>query len=692
MRMVLFLLGLLLTQRVLAEPDTFGVGSGRSGALSVRNSDMVVINRYTLLSTGGVAGARELAVSDASGFTAGELVLLHPSSGVTPVPASGAQAPVDLSLGPVGRFEFARVASVSGTVVTLTAPLLHDHPAPGTQVVSVPEYTSVQVAEKATLRAAPWDGKVGGLLVFLVTGTLTNEGSITVAGMGFRGGRSFNHTSLQGCEGLDVPVAQGGSYKGEGLVAERFGVTSGRGNLANAGGGGNCRNAGGGGGGHGGVGGVGGRSLDDRRNVGGLGGAPVLYAPAERLIFGGGGGEGESNDTYGTGGGAGGGVMLIRAGRVQGQGRFLANGSAAADTALPGDDGAGGGGAGGAISLRSGGGLECKAVEASGGKGGGTTNASLGTGPGGGGAGGVVFLQGAPLACPQVVLAGAAGLSSADKDARGAGPLQGQEGLSQGLSKTLESPLGPPPAPVLRRPANGARGVSSQPRFEGTAAPGSRIHLFLDGQPFAEFSLSETQNRFTFRASEPLALGVHEVRVSSTLLGIRGALSAPVSFEVGGEVTPEPSAVVMVVPLEGARVEPTPLLAGKSPPDVTVSIEVDAVEVARVAADADGRFRYVLTASQALSPGTHQVSARVVGTEEGEALFSQVTTFEVMAPLETEAGCGCGTASGGGLGALVLLLGARASRRRARGPARRPPAHLPRGPTPREPPAPPAPR
>ncbi|MDC0711384.1 hemagglutinin [Stigmatella sp. ncwal1] len=686
------MLALLVTQRVLAEPDTFGVGSGRSGALSVRDSDSVVINRYTLLNTGVVSGARELAVSDASGFTAGELVLLHPSLGLTTVPASGAQAPVELSSGPVGRFEFARVESVSGKVVTLTAPLFYAHPAPGTQVVSVPEYTSVQVAEKATLRAAPWDGKVGGLLVFLVTGTLTNAGSLTVTGMGFRGGRSLDHASLQGCEGLDVPVAQGGAYKGEGLVAERFDVASGRGNLANGGGGGNCHNAGGGGGGHGGVGGVGGRSLDGARSVGGLGGAPVLYAPFERLVFGGGGGEGESDDVYGTGGGAGGGVMLIRAGRVQGQGRFLANGSAAADTVLPGNDGAGGGGAGGAISLRVGGGLECQLVEASGGKGGSTTNATLGTGPGGGGAGGVVFLQGSPLACPQVVSAGAAGVSSADKDSRGAGPLQGEEGPSQGLSKTLASPFGSLAPPVLSRPANGARGVSSLPLFEGRAAPGSRIYLFLDGQPYAEFSLGESQDSFSYAAAEALALGVHEVKVSSTLLGIHSALSAPSSFEVGGEVTPEPPAVVMVVPLEGARVEPTPLLAGKSPPDVTVAIEVDAVEVARVSADADGRFRYVLIASQALSPGTHQVSARVLGTEEGEPLFSQVTTFEVMAPLETEAGCGCGTASGGGLGALALLLGARASRRRARGPGRPPPARLPRGPAPGESPAPPAPR
>ncbi|WP_225414163.1 adventurous gliding motility protein AgmC [Stigmatella hybrida] len=685
MRMVLFWLGLLVAQRVLAEPDTFGFGSGRSGSLSVKDTDSAVINRYSPLSTPVAAGARELAVADAAGFTAGELVLLHASSGLTPAPDSGAQAPLALSGGPVGQYEFARVESVSAAAVRLTAPLLHGYPAPGTQVVSVPEYTQVQVGERASLRAAPWDGQVGGLLVFLVTGTLSNAGTVTVAGLGFRGGSMFNHARWTGCSDVDVPVTRGGSYKGEGLVAERFGVASGRGNLANGGGGGNCHNAGGGGGGHGGVGGPGGRSavVDGARAVGGLGGAAVVYSPFERLVFGGGGGEGEGNNTFGTAGGAGGGAMLIRAGQVQGPGRFLANGSAAAATRLGGDDGAGGGGAGGAVSLRSGGALACGGVEASGGQGGDTTHATEETGPGGGGAGGVILLQGTPLACPASARAGAAGTWRIQNDSRGAGPVAGQDAPSQGLLRSVSFPVGPLAPPVLSQPLSGARGVASRPLFEGTAAPGAHVSLVLDGQPLAEVQLEEAQERFAYEAPTDLSPGAHEVRVSASWQGLFSALSAPVLFEVGGENAGAP-AVVMVVPVEGARVEPTPLLAGKSPPDARVSVEVDTVEVAQVSADAEGRFRYVLSAEQALAPGMHQVSARVLDTQEGEALRSQVTAFEVVEPRELDAGCGCGAGPAGGLGGLAGLLGLWAARGRARAPGRRPPGGHLRSPGPRE--------
>jgi hypothetical protein len=413
--------------------------------------------------------------------------------------------------------------------------------------------------------------------------------------------------------------------------------------------------------------------------VGGLGGAAVVYSPFERLVFGGGGGEGEGNNAYSTGGGAGGGVMLIRAGQVQGTGRFLANGSAAAATRLAGDDGAGGGGAGGALSLRSGGALACGGVEASGGRGGDTVHPSEQTGPGGGGAGGVILLQGAPLACPAAVRAGAAGVWLSQKDSRGAGPAEGQEAPSLGLVRSVASPVGPPAPPVLSQPASGARGVSSRPLFEGTAAPGARVALVLDGQPYAEVALDEAQERFAYSAPADLGPGPHEVRVSASWQGLASALSAPVSFEVGGESTETP-AVVVVVPVEGARVEPTPLLAGKSPPDVRVSLEVDDVEVAQVSADPEGRFHYVLSPAQALAPGTHRASARVLERREGRALSSPVTVFEVVEPQQVDTGCGCGTGPAGGLGSLAGLLGLWATRGRGRSPGRRPPGGRPPGP------------
>jgi hypothetical protein len=412
-----------------------------------------------------------------------------------------------------------------------------------------------------------------------------------------------------------------------------------------------------------------------------------VYSPFERLAFGGGGGEGESNNAVGTAGGAGGGAMWIRAGQVQGTGRFLANGSAAAATRGSGDDGAGGGGAGGAVSLRSGGALACGGVEASGGNGGDTTHATTETGPGGGG--GIVLLQGSPLACSAAARAGAPGRWRSQNDSRGAGPLAGQDMPSQGVLRSIASAVGPLSPPVLSQPLSGARGVVSRPLFEGTTAPGAHVSLVLDGQPYAEVHLEEAQERFTHTAPTDLSPGVHEVRLSALWQGVSSGLSAPVFFEVGGEKS-GPPAVVMVVPVEGARVEPTPLLAGKGLPDVRVSLEVDGAEVAQVAADAEGRFRYVLSAEQALASGPHQVSARLLDAPEGQAFRSPVTAFEVVEPQQVDTGWGCGAGPAGGLGGLAGLLGLWATRGRARAPGRRPPEGPPRGPGPRESPATPA--
>jgi hypothetical protein len=696
MRIASFLLGLLVAGGALAGPDTFGLGTGRDGARLVDAPD-TVINQYGLLTANVDAGSRDLTISNAALFTAGGLVLLHQSSGLSPAPASGDQRPI--SLGAVGRFEYARVETVTPTGVRLTGPLQNAYTANVTQVVSVPEYTNLEVRPGATLRAAPWDGSRGGILAALISGTLTNEGLITVEGAGFRGGAFLNNPDIRNCSGLDVPVADGGSYKGEGVVAGRFGTASGRGNLANGGGGGNCHNAGGGGGGHSGAGGKGGRSSDGDRDVGGLGGAGVPYAPYQQLIFGGGGGAGEGNDDFGTSGAAGGGLMMLRAAAVVGSGRFSAEGASAGDTVLGGDDGAGGGGAGGAISIRAFQGLNCGLALASGGAGGDTTHGTFLVGPGGGGGGGVVFLQAETIACPTQVLAGPPGISLATGDSRGAGPATTDAGTAYGFEQTLLLPFRTPTTPVMQQPVDGAIDVPARPRFVGTADPGVIIQLFLDDKPYVQVS-SGTNGDFSYDVPRDLAPGPHQVSASAEILGIHSLVSAPHRFSVvtpadagtadgglpdagvpdagvpdagvpdagvpdGGSEQPE-GRPVLVVPAEGEAVDPTPLFAGTSASGASVSIEVDAVEVARVPRDDQGRFRYALTREQALAPGEHRVTAHARDEAGNPGPSSLTTNFVVLAPSELTVGCGCGASPGAGLGAVALLLGVWAARLRRR--------------------------
>jgi MYXO-CTERM domain-containing protein len=596
-------------------------------------------------------------------------VLLHQSTGLMPVPASGDALPLHLASGTVGRFEFARVASVSSGVLALTAPLRHGYPAGATQVVSVPEYTQLALQQGASLRAAAWNGSTGGILVALVSGTLLNNGEVSVAGLGFRGGRFISHEDREGCVNLDELPASGGAYKGEGAVEGRYGSASGYGNLANGGGGGNCHNAGGGGGSHAGAGGTGGRASASRGDqaVGGLGGAPVVYAPTERLLFGGGGGSGEGNENKGSGGGAGGGWMLLRAQKIDGTGPFTADGAQPLMT--QGDDGAGGGGAGGAIVLRSEGGLICGAASARGGNGGDVRDTSAALGPGGGGGGGVVFLQGNSIACQSPVAGGIAGRSTVSQDAHGATPANGNAANAPGRAQSVTLPFQAPAPPTLVFPAQGATGVVPQPLLELDAGQGVRVHLFMDGAPFATVD-ADRSGIFSFQVATPLAPGPHEWSAAAESLGVWSAQAGPHRFEVssadGGAPGPDAGEdtqglPLLVVPAQGEVVGPMPLLAGTAPAGAHVSLQVDGVEVAQVEVDGEGRFHHALGAGQALAPGPHAATAQLLEAQDSRPP-PVPTRFEVVTRLGV--GCGCGASPGAGGWALGGLLGGWALRRR----------------------------
>ncbi|RYZ35136.1 MAG: hemagglutinin, partial [Myxococcaceae bacterium] len=254
MRIILALIvGLLLAPVARAEPDSFGLGTGRDGALTVVAGRSVVTGAAAPLRVAAVTGRSEVSVS-VPGVVAGDLVMIHQSGGLLPLPTPGDAKTVVLPVttGP-SRFELARVASVDASTgaLRLTRPLRYSYPVLRTQVLRVGEFTDVQVEAGARLSVTPWDGRSGGILAMLVSGTVINEGRIDADGAGFLGGIYQAHSALKGCTGLDLSAAQGGSARGEGVA----GATSanknatGRGNLSNGGGGGNCVNAGGGGGG-----------------------------------------------------------------------------------------------------------------------------------------------------------------------------------------------------------------------------------------------------------------------------------------------------------------------------------------------------------------------------------------------------------------------------------------------------------
>ncbi len=397
-----------------AEQDVFFTGDGHSGRFAAPGLN-TIINAYAAVTSARSPGDRTIPVSSEAGFSTNDLVMIVQAAGYLPAPDAGTPGPFDISADPTGSWELARVASVSAGVLNLTQPLLHFYSATGTQVIKIPEYTTLTVPAGASLIASTWDGS-----------SVVNNGLISATAAGFRGGIVVNDdrpAQALGCTAMDELPVDGGQ-KGEGISTSRYDAAFGRGNVANGGGGADCHNSGGGGGGNGGSGGQGGFSWsgDQSRDVGGLGGGSLRYSLSGHLTLGGGGGAGHENDNAGSSGGRGGGAIFIRGGSMPDGGVIAANGQNAPNAPM--NDGAGGGGGGGTIYLRFAGPVACSSVTASGGNGGSVPVAQHG--PGGGGGGGRILLQGTDTSgCPASVLSGIAGTQS-DPNAPG-GPHYGAQ-------------------------------------------------------------------------------------------------------------------------------------------------------------------------------------------------------------------------------------------------------------------------
>lgn len=519
----------------LAEPDTFYLGKG--GQPRVFSPGSTVINRYALVTEDVSAGANALQVNSTSGFSSGQLVMVLQMTGTTPAVSSGSDASVDLPAGPIGQWEFARVSPVSVSTLNLSKPLIHTYQAGRTQVVLVPEYDTLYVPDGSSITAGAWDGGTGGVVAFLVQGTLFNDGLIDATGKGFRGGPGGQGPFTgngKDCTELDGPD---GGKKGEGIAGYDGG--GGRGNLANGGGGGICLQGGGGGGANAGPGGIGGKAqpgTSDKspRDVGGMGGAPLSYSLLDRLTMGGGGGGGHGDGSGpGSSGGNGGGLIYIRAGSLLGNGTIAAAGA----SALESDQAAGGGGAGGSISLRVAGFAQCAALNASGGNGGNNTSSAESRAPGGGGGGGQIFFQyGSGNGCSVLVDAGLAGVQSNSGTDLKAQPTSANVGLYVGRAIVLYGPDAgfsqPGPATVEQPAHNSFFSYKVHPSLiiSGSAPPGKEVVIYLDGGVLGRSAVSDG-GTYSFDAPT-LFEGQYQVQAATAFMGLQSDLSVYNTFTV----------------------------------------------------------------------------------------------------------------------------------------------------------------
>jgi hypothetical protein len=248
-------------RRIGTARTAWGAGATGDGNITFANA---VLNFYSNVTADLAVGDKTINVGNMADLgppAVGDLVMVMQMQGATIDQSNNAGYGAVTDLGHAGTFEFVHIQAVSGNTLTIEdgcGGLKNAYSAAGhTQVIRVPEYKTLTLADGASIVPLPWDGTRGGVVVIRASGAITLNGSsfIDASGAGFRGGEVDNaNSSLPGPDGFRGSAAAGGAHKGEGIAgftAEYTQGSFGRGAPANGGGGGNAHNAGGGGGANG---------------------------------------------------------------------------------------------------------------------------------------------------------------------------------------------------------------------------------------------------------------------------------------------------------------------------------------------------------------------------------------------------------------------------------------------------------
>jgi hypothetical protein len=354
-------------------------------------------------------GSDNVTVSNVSDFTVGDTVLIIQMGGIIINASATLDGSAQDKVGTPGRYEFVLIQSISGTPgnwqVFFTRNLLNAyHPDGKVQMIRVRNYDHAVVSSE--LSCADWDSTTvtGGVLAFFVRGTLTLNANINVSGKGFKGGlvSSGPGYCFESNDSVRSYFYNTGStvsgFKGEGVALRNTGgvkiypgLAKGRGVTYSGGGGGNGHFSGGGGGAGQGAGSTGHLEMDGQCSVeynGGLGGKSIkgnIITSGGVYMGGGGGASTYSGTPTWSAGGDGGGIVIILANSIAGNGRTItATGSQPNDNTAP-LAGAGGGGGAGSILISTGEFTSYPFLNARGADGGNTVNTQGSGGAGGGG-------------------------------------------------------------------------------------------------------------------------------------------------------------------------------------------------------------------------------------------------------------------------------------------------------------------
>ena len=158
-------------------------GDGADGGLTVSGLTTFNVNAFVTDNT-IAAGATSFHVDNWQAFSAGHEIMI-------------VQTQVQSGSPTILPYEHSTILSSIAGTITVTQPIIQTYTsgtsnsysgAQVTQIVNVPHYAGVNVPTGSGIIAPPWDGSKGGIIAFRVQTTLQVDGTVTAAGLGFRGG------------------------------------------------------------------------------------------------------------------------------------------------------------------------------------------------------------------------------------------------------------------------------------------------------------------------------------------------------------------------------------------------------------------------------------------------------------------------------------------------------------------------
>lgn len=301
--------------------DKYGTGSAGAYSSSGSVTDSTANTTIT-----GTASSTSATVASGSGFSDGDLILIHQTQG------TGANA-----------WELNKISSGASTTSWTLAYALMNSYATGAQVYRLIQYTTATIGSGHTITAQSWSGTKGGIYALLASQSITISGSINAVGGNGSGAIVATGVGFQGGHNEEPPgVGSQSAQQGESSTGVGAYTTSANGA---AGGGGHEQDGSGAGGGGGHAISGGGGFATGSATAGSGGGTDGNAGLTSMAMGAGGGGAAVQVGNVGGVGGNGGGIVILIAPTITVTGSISVNGGNGSTQNSFG----GGGGAGGSV-------------------------------------------------------------------------------------------------------------------------------------------------------------------------------------------------------------------------------------------------------------------------------------------------------------------------------------------------------